>query len=115
MKSSISKKINEFNQKITRLQQQRKDFIKSVQSECAHPVELVREAHFVEGIIIDRRPFRVCIDCGYAEEGWGCGYRKLHGSNYKIPMVEQEDARSYVLGGIISQKELWPAPNLDRD
>jgi hypothetical protein len=46
-----------------------------LQLDCAH-------AHTLEartGSAAFERPFRVCVDCGLAEEGWSCGYQILRG------------------------------------
>lgn len=51
-------------------------------------------------------PFRVCTECGYAEEGWGCGYSFLEDKeNREIKNVSREKAKNYVLGRVIDNKD----------
>ena len=70
---------------------------------CTHPVE-----HIIEGNYIPDNswggghatpPFRVCTICGYAEEGWGCGYYKLGPGVYDekiIRTVKRREAEKFV-------------------
>jgi hypothetical protein len=50
-------------------------------------------------------PFRVCRTCGYAEQGWGCGYKNLAGAaTASMPRGEAlELVRKFV-----GQADLWP-------
>ena len=48
------------------------------------------------------RPFRVCRDCGYAEEGWGSGYSFLDGN---AEMVDRSVALGFVRGRVIDNGE----------
>ena len=65
-------------------------------SKCPHSFEALREADSASSSF-GTPPFRVCIDCGLAEEGWGCGYRKLGGGCYSgIPTLPRDAARKYV-------------------
>lgn len=72
-------------------------------AKCPHHVDSLREGRFVEqsssGFGRATPPMRVCIDCGYAEEGWGCGYWKLETSwqlNDSVPKLEQSEAFKFV-------------------
>lgn len=48
-------------------------------------------------------PFRVCTDCGFAEEGWSCGYQILGRRQYNaFPIVSRTAAARYQRG------KLWP-------
>lgn len=77
-----------------------------LQTECPHN-------HIVEGAYAQSSdhstrgspPFRVCTSCGYAEEGWGCGYSFLNDSSREIKEISREKARKYVIGRIINNKD----------
>ena len=68
---------------------------------CKHPI-----SHIVQGEYIpdddsyfgnhSTPDFRVCKICGYAEEGWGCGYRRLRGSRKDVPEIHRHEARKFV-------------------
>lgn len=68
---------------------------------CPHHYDSLREGTFVSsgGFGSATPPLRVCIDCGYAEEGWGCGYWKLSTSwelNDAIPKLTRDEAFKFV-------------------
>lgn len=77
------------------------------QSTCEHPSILEGNYHSdTSGLCLHQPPFRVCYDCGYAEEGWHCGYSFLtHGSygedELRIPQIDRDRAREFVRGRII--------------
>ncbi len=54
------------------------ELIEQAIKRCKHPkkyvVEICEKSRVTEEY---DRPYRVCTRCGYAEEGWGCGYWKL--------------------------------------
>lgn len=64
---------------------------------CVH--EHLLEAPHYDGIVFNRPPFRVCTDCGLAEEGWGCGYQILKGEAHDRG-VTREFADVHVRGAI---------------
>jgi hypothetical protein len=45
------------------------------QKACPH--ECVLETPMRDGYFTTHPPMRVCVTCGWAEEGWGCGYGLL--------------------------------------
>lgn len=45
-------------------------------------------------------PFRVCTRCGYAEDGWGCGYTMLN-NDQNVEEVSRDEADKYVRGMIL--------------
>lgn len=95
--SKLREQINAIDKDIDRLQKQRKKTIKSLQSRCKHPATQIREApYYSSGYGYSEPPFRVCIDCGYAEEGWHCGYWHLRGSE-DVAEMSRDKARKYVL------------------
>jgi len=74
------------------------------QSACKHPADQILEGPYQDGYFT-QPPFRVCKLCGYAEEGWHCGYWKLRDST-EVGSVSREYAMKYVINGIIPQSEL---------
>lgn len=68
---------------------------------CTHPFDAIREGRYVpSGSWNHATPeMRVCIDCGYAEEGWGCGFWKLSVDwelRDSIPQLSRDEAFKYV-------------------
>lgn len=53
---------------------------KKALKKCRHPRAYVLEGEYEPAGTFGSAdaPFRVCTLCGYAEEGWGCGYWKLN-------------------------------------
>lgn len=46
--------------------------------DCPHPAEKIVEVPYGPcDWLPATAPFRVCLECGYAEQGWYCGYFKL--------------------------------------
>ena len=50
-------------------------------------------------------PWRVCKDCGFAEEGWNCGYQVLRTRN-EVPRVTRELGMSF-LEGVVHRNSLF--------
>lgn len=75
---------------------------------CAHPPTHIIEGEYDpdDGWRDAIPPFRVCTICGYAEEGWGCGYWKLSTDNIKIPELTRTEARKFATKGVLSQEKL---------
>ena len=87
----------EIDTQITELATRRKQIIDEAHATCAHPIEARREcAHRPAEYIATSPPIRVCTICGYAEEGWGCGYWKLK-EPFSIPEIERDELMKYVL------------------
>lgn len=97
--------IERLDAKINALEEQRKVLSKNGQKKCSHPASEILEAEYVGGTYFSTPPFRVCKLCGYAEEGWHCGYWKLRDDN-PVPSVSREAAMKYVIGGVLSQKQM---------
>lgn len=78
------------------------------QKKCKHPKRNVVETRFEETSYpcVASPPFRVCRECGYAEEGWGCGYWKLCPGEHDIPTVGRGTARTFVVGRILTQQAM---------
>lgn len=101
MKKVVKKKesvIEEIDKEIEALQKKKKAFIIKSVAKCKHPVSSVVEGEYKEFHYLNScPPFRVCKDCGYAEEGWGCGYNKLDYYKVLVPTVQRDYAEKYVL------------------
>lgn len=68
-------------------------------TKCPHPIESLREGEYEKAGNWGSAtpPMRVCTDCGYAEEGWGCGYWKLDTDyNVAVPKLSRDEAFKHV-------------------
>ncbi len=85
--------------KIQALKDLREAKLLIMQETCQHPTDELLEVAYEPSMFFDARPpFRVCKLCGYAEEGWGCGYWKLNAPREEIAQISREKARrDYVL------------------
>jgi hypothetical protein len=98
--------IKKLDKRIEDLEKKREAALGKLQSECKHPIGEVIEAHYRQaGYFGPMPPFRVCKSCGYAEDGWGCGYWKLR-NNENCLEVSRDYAQKYILGGINTQNEM---------
>jgi hypothetical protein len=97
--------IDRIDLKIEKLQGEREVLRQTGQNKCSHPAGEILEAEYANGNYFTSPPFRVCKLCGYAEEGWHCGYWKLR-EDSAVPSVTRHAAMEYVIGGVITQKEL---------
>lgn len=90
--------IKDYDAQIEVLKTERALVIHRMQNECKHPNIL--EAEYQSdtlGGCYHTPPFHVCVDCGLAEEGWGCGYWRLD-TRGEVPRISREKARrDYVL------------------
>ena len=96
--NEFREQVEKMDKNIEKLKKDRDKFIKDFQAKCKHPPLMIRETP-------QTPPFRVCMECGYAEQGWGCGYWKLDHVPYD-EVAEQRNAIKYVLGRVHSQEEL---------
>jgi hypothetical protein len=89
--------VDSLAEKITQLQERKKLLLRRAQGRCSHPITSIREAPYRKGILYTARPFRVCIECGLKEEGWGTGYHDLAPSIYSgIASLSREEAEKWV-------------------
>lgn len=91
--------IEELDREIQALKDDREARLLELQAGCDHPVDDIFEVDYRDGGILFSAtpPFRVCRKCGYAEEGWHCGYWKLD-TREEVPTISREKARrDYVL------------------
>lgn len=91
--------LENIDDEIKSLRQKKSKLIEDFQENCVHPLYSVVEGKYKASTYHTTAdaPFRVCRDCGYAEEGWGCGYDKLHRNNHDIPEMNRDEARKFVL------------------
>lgn len=81
--NNYMEEVDKINSEIDYLKSERDYLVERLQDECEHPIKEVREVDYKSSNYgSSLRPFRVCLRCGYAEEGWGCGYWRLHRSEY---------------------------------
>jgi hypothetical protein len=82
---------------------------RKAQKSCEHPPEEIVEGAYAPDSYghYHTPPYRVCKLCGYAEEGWHCGYWKLGNGVYSgIPSLSRKEAWKFVKGPIHSQEVL---------
>ena len=92
---------------ILKAQADLKGRVKRMQELCTHPREFLVDAKYESGEFSTQRPFRVCRECGYAEEGWGSGYWKLHPNlRDEIPELSRQIAYKLVRT-FVDQEEQW--------
>lgn len=88
--------------------EQAHELVERVQRECTHPADGIYEAPYVKaGWLSAQPPYRVCLRCGWAEEGWGCGWQLLRTADesYERPprfRLTRDQAFAHVLHGVRS-------------
>ena len=94
---------------ISALKGVRDTYVKSMQAACDHPKEQIVEGDSIECQWSNNHtpPFRVCKLCGYSEEGWGSGYRRLEGYNCGIPTIDSNKALCYMIGPMVKQDRCY--------
>lgn len=55
---------------------------------CSHPEEQVRQSR---DKYPSSRPWRICLQCGYAEEGYAGWKIKYSGSSFDVPEISHKD------------------------
>lgn len=84
------------------------ELVDKVQRLCDHPADGIYEAPYVPAAWLSAQPpYRVCLRCGWAEEGWGCGWQLLRVAepSYDRPeryRLTRDQAFAHVLGGVRS-------------
>jgi len=75
------------------------------QIECDHP-EIFEGEYISSGDGHSTPEFRVCVPCGYAEEGWHCGYSFLTDEDGRnVTEVSREEALKKIRHRIIPNSE----------
>lgn len=88
------------------------------QVECPHSACDCLNANCVEsksGFDEPLPPFRVCANCGYAEEGWYCGYKFLAHDGQEIPTMSREGAQSFVAVQVLCKETVAEIERGNRD
>ena len=103
--------------KILTLKRRRERMILDFQKKCKHAHLNLREASPRHSVFLSTlAPFRVCVACGLAEEGWGCGYFKLKSTEKRgVAQLTREEARKYAVLGVKSQNDLAEERRLARE
>lgn len=91
----IRQAITDIDQQIAELKAEREELISALQKACKH--DTIYEVDYIPSRFFNATPpFRVCKDCGYAEQGWNCGYWKLD-TKEAVPIIRDEQGQKYVL------------------
>lgn len=100
-------KVRSIDRSISKLKSKREQLILDIQDKCNHPVDSILEMPYKPSThFFHATPnARVCCQCGYAEEGWGCGFWKLNTAT-KVPEVDRSHAMQFYVLKMYSQKEL---------
>lgn len=107
------------DKEIALLKQDREKTLTMMQAACKHPVDEWLETPYYSGgpYGYSSGELRVCKLCGYAEEGWGCGFWKLKGYGLDIPVISRDAARKKYILKLYSQRDLnelrYPNRNSD--
>lgn len=98
MRATLQKKLDKLKARQNKLDKDKEELITQTQNKCKHPANEIVEGDYRSYQYLDRTdpPFRVCRACGYAEEGWGCGYWKL-GKYSSVPRLSHDDAWKFIL------------------
>ena len=104
----LREKIGQMTENIEKMKRERDLTISEHQENCPHDPVNLREAPSDNlRYSSDRPPFRVCISCGRAEDGWGSGYYKLKAPNEEVAQLSRSAALKFVIGGVKTQDDLW--------
>lgn len=83
--------------------------IVQAQLTCKHPQIVEGEYEPSNPVSNGFAPFRVCRECGYAEEGWGAGYSFLtkgyEKDSLEIPTVDRNIAYQFRRGATLDNEE----------
>lgn len=80
---------------IAKHDEERRNIISDVQDNCAHGDVLEANYRPSGNGFFGEPPFRVCRDCGYAEEGWDCEYLKLGSLKLQSVPIKVDRATAY--------------------
>ena len=100
MAKTFRQRLAAMDEKVKAIQDKREQLIRDAMLNCKHPIEEVIEGDYESTMFSTWAPFRVCKICGYAEEGWGSGYTRLHGNVYSHDIlceVKRRYAEKFVI------------------
>lgn len=72
-----------------------------VQLECSHPQVLEGDYRPSSSSNFADPPFRVCCTCGFAEEGWSCGYTALGNTPRRLVAHVNRDMANATRRGLL--------------
>lgn len=98
-----NERINQAKDELMEVNQHFALVIKQVQEACKH--HDIAECEYEPAYFsYAQAPWRVCIDCGLAEEGWGSGYKVLvDNSGYGVRKISRTDLFKLACGDRIFQ------------
>jgi hypothetical protein len=70
-------------ERLRTLERERNWIFKTVCSTCKH--EYIAECSEMDGA-----DWRICLDCGLTEEGWGCGYEILIAESERVGTIDRD-------------------------
>lgn len=86
--SLIADQLEDIEKRLAVIYAEKEALIKKTVADCDHPLDAIYELPYEEGSWLGyQRPWLICSKCGYTEEGWGCGYKKLRHAEYKDPPI----------------------------
>jgi hypothetical protein len=84
----IAAELEDIQQRLDVIYAEKEALIRKTVSECSHPLEAIYELpHKYHEWLQAERPWLICSLCGYTEEGWGCGYKKLRHAEYEDLLI----------------------------
>jgi hypothetical protein len=86
----MTRSVKDIEADIAKLKREHNDAIKKAQTTCKH--KHLREVDYKKLYESCLPPFRICLDCGMTEDGWGCGYIVLRGGDEAIPSIGRDEA-----------------------
>lgn len=93
--SLIEGELESIDSKIEALQKQRSELIKKTVESCNHPKDYIYELSYRDwGWMNPSAPWLICSECGYTEEGWGCGFKHESFKNVrpeKCPKISEKE------------------------
>lgn len=99
-----NKRINQAKDELMEANQHFALVIKEVQTECFHTDIAECPYESETAFCYSQPPWRVCIDCGLAEEGWGSGYKVLiDNSGYGVRQISRTNLFQIACGDRITK------------
>lgn len=96
--------VEQYKKKKEQLEEQLEQERIQAQLTCSHEHVVEGKYEELEYVAHTIPPFRGCMNCGYAEEGWGCGYSLLK-PNEEVNEIDRNKALAYVIGDIIRNED----------
>jgi hypothetical protein len=103
----LAEALDDLDERIQELYARKKVLIDLTVAGCSHPLEAIYELPYKphEWLQADA-PWLICSLCGYTEEGWGCGYKKLRHAEYaKPPTITKEQWLAMRTVAVMQERE----------